>query len=352
MLGLVRTRRIATVLGLTLGVVTATPACGDDPAPSVLQDIDRKPPEGTDVAFDRNDVISTAAFTDIESSELTVQKIQELLAKTPYNRPSFLETYQSNGVRASDAILSAARLYRINPLVFLVFAQITQGLVGERVYPFPPERIEYVFQCGCFQAQVCRPDRAGFDRQLDCLGRQLRQSLDEIKSPERKTTSGWGPEVPSTTLDGEKVTPANDATAALYARLPRIDEGGSGGTYVFWTVFRLYATKLGYSGPASSADGRWIGEPCAVASQCGLENAICATNFPGGICTVECTGECPEERSKPQAFCAKFRDKGFCFPFCNPSAKACRDGYDCSRVKLFGAPESDAGQFLCIPSPG
>jgi hypothetical protein len=343
-------KRGPAALLLLVSATVFVPACEDDTTPTFLQDIDLDPPKGN-AKFNRNEILSTAEFTDIEADVLSAQSVQKFLARTPYNRPSFLETYQSNGIRAADAIVSAARLYRINPLVFLVFAQITQGLLGERNYPFPPERIEYVFQCGCFQADNCRPDRAGFDRQLDCLGHQLRTSLDAIKGADRKTLSGWGPDTTSTTLDGFKVTPANDGTAALYDRLPRINEEEPGGTYVFWTVWNLYASKLQYNGPVGGVDGRWIGEPCAVASQCGIENALCATNFPDGVCTVECTGECPSAQNRPLAFCAKFSEKGFCFPQCNPQSPAsCREGYTCVRVKLFGAADTDAGQFLCKPA--
>ena len=339
-------RAALTPLLVIAALAALAPACADDPAPALLQSADLKKPEGN-AKFDRNVVIDAASFTDIET--VKPEEVQKFLGKTPYERPSFLETYQSNGVRAVDAIMRASRVHRINPLVFLVFAQITQGLLGERNYPFPPERVEYVFNCGCFQAKKCRPDLAGFDRQVDCLGKAFRTSLDEVAGTKERTTSGWGPNVTSLTLDGLKVTPENNATAALYDRLPRVNEGEGGGTYVFWNVLNLYAPKLTYGGAAGSVDGRWIGEPCATDGQCGVENGICATNYPDGLCTVECNGSCPTAPSRPETFCAKFRDGGFCFPRCNPNASgACRDGYECVRVTGFG---TESSEHVCSPKP-
>lgn len=331
-------------LALTLSAVVVAPACSDEEKKTSLQPQDFAKPEGEVGAFNRNIIVDPAAFLDADT--LDTPAIQRFLGKTPYARPSFLETYQSNGIRAADAIVSAARQYRINPLAFLVFAEVTQGLVGERNYPFPPERVEYVFNCGCLQKGNCLPHLAGFDRQVDCLGRQLRNAIDQIKL-NAETTTGWGPNKTSVTLDGLKVTPDNDATAALYDRTPRVNENEAGGTWVYWNVWNLYAFKLQYTGPVGNTDGRWIGEACVADGACGgAEGAICASNYPDGLCTVPCKGQCPSQPSKPETFCAKFRDNGFCFPVCNPSAPVCRQGYKCARVVGVSKGES---KFVCSP---
>lgn len=218
-------------------------ACGDDDPPMVVKPLDLELAE-EGVAFDPTFLLDSDAFTDFEAFD--AMAIQRFLARTPYDtHRSFLETYQSNGVRASDAMVTAARRYRINPLVFLVFAQTTQGLVGERSYPFPPERIEYVFGCGCVRANDCDPKLAGFDRQVDCLGHALRTALDEIED-EGMTSGGWGPDLTSLTLDGVRITPFNDVTAALYQRTPRVNNRRPGGTWIFWNVWNLYAREMGY----------------------------------------------------------------------------------------------------------
>lgn len=242
---------------LLAGAVVVS-ACKKEPPRTVLQPLDFEQPESDGSTFDPDSIVSeSVAFTDSEA--LDAKAIQSFLAKTPYGRSSFLGTYQSNGVRAAGALVSVARQHRINPIVFLVFAEAMQGLVGERDYPFPPERVEYVFRCGCLDSKNCIPDLAGFDRQIDCLGRALRASLDEIKA-NRTTMSGWGPDVASVTLDSRKVTPDSDATAALYEFLPIVAEGKEGGTWMLWNLWNLYTDALGYVAPASGADGSWISD--------------------------------------------------------------------------------------------
>jgi hypothetical protein len=341
-------RNLGRILTVILGAVLAAPACSEEPRGTVLQDLDFEKPKGLEAPFEKNKIIDKASFTDIDS--IDANAIQKFLGKTAYDRASFLETYQSNGVRASDAIARAARQYRINPIVLLVYAQTVQGLIGERNYPFPPERIEYVFRCGCLQSGNCLPDLAGFDRQVDCLARSLRVALDEIAAGGR-TVSGWGPEKTSTTLDGQKVTPENDATAAIYNQTPYVNEGKDGGSWVFWNVYNLYIPLLDYSGPIGpGAGGRWIGEACVSDASCsGLEGATCATNYPGGHCTVKCNGECPTQPDRPEAFCAAFPDSGYCFAVCNPGAPACRQGYKCLNVARYKGSGNKDSKHVCYP---
>lgn len=302
-------------------------ACIEDEPRSILQPADTAP--SGKVAFSPSAIVDDAAFTDIET--LDVDAVQRFLQKTPYDYSSFLDTYQSNGVRAADAIVAAARQYRINPLVFLVFSQISEGLIGENLYPFPVERAEYVFRCGCSHQALCRPEFAGFNRQVDCLGRALRSALDELEA-NKVTASGWGPQKATLTLEGVAVTPESNATAALYERIPRIGEGRPDGVWLFWNVWQLYAPALDYAGPVGTIAGRWIGEACASSEACGVPGGICATNYPSGICTAPCNGGCPEQPGKPSSFCAKFPGGGFCLPVCNPQASGCRKNYSCLEV--------------------
>lgn len=335
-------RRSALLTALVTSTVLVG-ACGSDAPPTVLQAIDTQPSASSSTPFNRNLIADSASFADIETLE--VAEVQAFLNKTPYDRASFLETYQSNGMRASDAIATAARKYRINPLVFLVLAQAFEGLLGEQTYPFPPDRVEYVFRCGCLEATTCLPQLAGFDRQVDCLGRALRQAIDDIKLNEF-TRTGWGPNKTSLTLDNLEVTPDNEATAALYDRMPRVNEGGPGGTWLFWNLWSLYARRISYEGPIGTIDGRWIGDPCATDATCGVQGAICATDYPDGLCTVSCTSDCPTAPSKAETFCVKYQSGGFCLPKCNPSSPQCRTGYKCL---LLGGMVSDDAQYVCTP---
>ena len=341
---------------LVVGALLAfASACAKKQESGFFQEEDFRPPKGSEdrgaepVAFDRNNIIETAALVDSLALDATL--VQKFMHRTPYDRPTFLETYQSNGVRASDAIARAARTYRINPLAFLVAAQGTQGLVGEVNYPFPPERVEYVFRCGCLQGADCLPELAGFDRQVDCLGRQLRVALDAISTTEQ-TAGGWGKDKTSITLDNLKVTPANEATAVIYDRSPRVAEGSAGGTWFFWNLFRVYAAGASYAGPVGgAAGGGWIGDACAASPTCsGIgEGALCATGeYPGGLCTIKCTGDCPAGVDKPPSFCADFKSNGgYCLEVCNLSAPSCREGYRCVTTKKFGSLAASDSKPVC-----
>jgi hypothetical protein len=321
-------------------------ACAKTEDRGVLQEADFKVPAGVEAAFDKNTIVDSAAFSDVDGLDGAL--VQKFLHKTPYDRASFLETYQSNGVRASDAIARAARTYRINPLVFLVEAQATEGLIGEADYPFPPERVEYVFRCGCLEATNCLPGLAGFDRQVDCLGRRLRVALDAIAQNDA-TAAGWGKDKTSTTLDSLKVTPTSEATAAVYDYVPRVAEGAAGGSWLFWNLWNVYAAGIEYGGPVGGPGaGGWIGDPCGSAAGCGFERATCATNYPAGLCTVACMGDCPTQPGKGESFCVDFKQSGgFCLSVCNPGASACRPGYACTRLKRFGAVDNADSKYVC-----
>lgn len=329
---------------LVLLAIAAVAACAQSvPERTFLQADDLVVEDG--MTFDANEILDTGSFTDAEG--IDILQIQKFLEHTPYGRASFLATYQSNGVRADAALVRAATKYGINPLVFLVHAQVSEGLVGEQFYPSPPSRVEYVFHCGCFAPGNCDPALAGFDVQVDCLGRTLRKSLDQIAA-NGQTDGGWGPHVASTTSDGKKVTPADEATAALYQYAPKVGTG-SDGNWLFWNIWQKYSIAMDYSGPVGNPGGAssWVGDACRNDMQCAYADAICATNYPGGLCTAQCTDACPSSPELPTTFCADFQQAGYCLAVCDPTGPSpCRDGYVCRTVKKFGSPTESAS--VCV----
>ncbi len=293
--------------------------------------------------FSRDAIVDTPSLTDPLGIDATA--IQRLFGRTPYNRPSFLGTYQSNGLRASDAIVKSAIAHKLNPLLFLVRAEMEQGLLGEQFYPSPPSRVEYAFGCGCNGIDKCDAAFAGFDVQVECVARALRKNLDDIAA-NGVTEGGWGPGVTSTTIDGVKITPRDEATAALYQYTPKVGLGKSG-NWLFWNIWQLYAIALQYAGPIGPTGGAFVGDPCRADPNCGFPGGICATNFPGGLCTASCTGDCTMLGGGPDAFCASFQQAGYCLPVCNPTVMAsCRDGYSCKKVLKFGS--TTESQNVCV----
>src|ERR1700722_20266479 len=155
---------------LPLWVAILIAACAKHAAPPVLQPEDLS--NQNDSTFDPTEIVDPGSFSD--DVDLGADQVEMFLQLTPYNNISFLSTYQSNGVLAVNAIMQASTTYRINPLVFLVRAEMDQGLVAATTYPLPASRVEYVFGCGCEAPGSCDPMQAGFDRQVDCLGAALR----------------------------------------------------------------------------------------------------------------------------------------------------------------------------------
>ncbi|WP_394842494.1 hypothetical protein LZC95_36170 [Pendulispora brunnea] len=303
-----------------------------------------------DAKFDANSIMEPAVLEDTQAFDAAA--IQRFFERTPYRRPSFLATYQSNGVRASDAIYRAAVANRINPFVMIVRAQALQGLVGTQFYPFPASRVEYAFRCGCSSDTTCDPAQAGFDRQANCLARKLRQNLDAIASG-GETAGGWAPGRASTTLDNQKVTPKDASTAALYQENPAVS-AGKGDIWLFWNIWQNYAAFLQYIGPTGGGgQGAWIGEACKGDSNCIAPGATCATSFPnGGMCIASCTDGCPSEVGRPESFCADFGEQGgYCLPKCNPSVPgSCRKDYECRAIYQYGS--KTVSENVCVRGKG
>jgi hypothetical protein len=332
------------ILLTLLPLLVASGCTNASSAPSVLQSSDLVASSG---GFNANEIVDLASFTD--STGVAETALQTFLESTPYGYASFLNTYSSNGVRADDAIMQAAARYGLNPLVFLVAAEEAQGLVGVGSYPATPARVEYVFNCGCAEAQTsCDPLKAGFDVQVSCLGNALRESLTALAASGH-TDGGWAVGTTTRTLDGVNVKPADTSTAAVYQYIPTVASGKAGGTWLFWNLWKKYAAALKYAGASGAVTPTAsIGDACTVTGNCGYAGGVCATNYPGGLCTAACTSTCPTDTSGTAAFCADFQDQGgYCLPICNPSASACRTGYTCQRVAQFGS--ATTGQYVCSP---
>ena len=320
----------ALVVALASG---ATGCAKASPEVTVLQSADLTT-DSEGPKFDPNEIVDVASFTDTFGLDAT--QVQNFLRHTPYKRPSFLETYQSNGIRAVDAIVKAAQKYRINPLVFLVRLEMAEGLLGEQFYPFPPSRVEYVFDCGCSGPTTCAPALAGLDKQLDCLGRSFRTSLNEITA-NQQTSGGWGPGKQQISVDGKKVTPTDASTAALYQYTPVVGTGKTG-NWLFWNIWQKYATAVDYQAPVGGGgtSSSWIGDACTADPLCDFAGGVCMLDprTPGGMCSADCTNaDCPNDPDRPATFCANFASgtsaQGMCLLVCNPNAPACRAGYTC-----------------------
>ena len=322
-------------------------ACSSDPAWTW-------PPDDfadqADVPFDPNTIIdSTASLTDPYSLP-DVDSVQAFLAQTPYGGASFLASYASNGVSAATAIVDASNDYQLNPLLFLVRAEMDDALISQTTYPSPASRVEYAFGCGCDEPPTpqnptprCDPTLAGFDKQVDCLARTMRGYLDDVCGAVQATPGGWSTSATTTTLDGVAVTPQNEGTAALYQYTPLVLLNQQGGNWFFWNVYQFFANAVAYPGAFGDA---WIGDPCCGDASCsGYDNGTCAVNVPDGMCTAACsaTVACPSTEGR-NSVCASLSGQGFCLFDC--SADSCRTGYVCQTVAIIGGGTG----LACLPA--
>jgi hypothetical protein len=297
--------------------------------------------------FDPNTIIDqTASLTDNQALPQSV--VQTFLMQTPYGGSSFLATYASNGVSASTAIQNAATTYQLNPLLFLVRAEIDQALISQASYPAPASRVEFAFGCGCDvtpsplnPSPKCDPALAGFDKQVDCLARTMRGYLDAVCGTAQVTAGGWAMGVQKTSLDGVSITPYNEGTAALYQYAPLVLVNQQGGNWLFWNVYQLFASALSY--PGAYIDG-FVGDSCCGNDACiAYPNGVCVVNYPSGMCSQQCsaTNTCPTANGRTSACVDLGAPTGpYCFFDCTDNP--CRPGYVCVTVNVLGGGTTSA----------
>ena len=337
-------------------------ACAKAEPQSHLAAQDLEQPE--DAEFDSGKIISIDELTDstvtgeLLRALITYRATEKTNRKNPYGRDSFLATYFSNGLSAIDALLNASEQYRVNPLVLLVRAEMEQGLVGLDFYPIDsPQRVEYVFRCGCSGPDTCDPAFAGFDRQVECLARQYRIILTDMETNGGVTAGGWSKGREGRTGDGQNVTPLDEGTAAAYQFDPRVGTLKEGGNRLFWNIWKLYARSSAYQGPSGQGQsGAWIGDPCTRTEACkAIPGGVCINNYPGGMCSARCTsvGDCPAREGRESA-CIDTGQGAYCFTKCNSNvSNSCRGGSAewacCSAPPYPPVPQQDVRIAVCVP---
>ncbi len=187
-----------------------------------------------------------AANQDFEDGTFLVgDAVQAFFEKTPYGPPSFLASYTEKGRRASDLVAAAASRHRVSALWLLARLERDGVLVAARRYPTEAKDVEYVFGYGCSGRLLCDPTFGGLGVQVDALAGELRRTLDDLRRA-GVTANGFAVGSSRRTLDAVLVTPATEATAALYGVEP-LAGGAGGGQELTWRIFRHYAAFVGYS---------------------------------------------------------------------------------------------------------
>lgn len=220
-----RVRALACVLSMVLA------ACAADE-----ETIGSEEASSTAKEFDRELVLSDEALTD--AGALSIAEVQAFLEETPHGNRSVLAGVVSHGRSAAQAYVEAGDKFGINPLVLMTRSQLEQGLLSKKTAS--KNQLDWAMGCGCPDNRDCIEAFRGFDVQIECAAERLRSYLDEM-GESGKTIAGWGVGVSKRTLDGYRITPRNEATAAIY-------------TYTPWTssaknhasIWRKYAMAAGY----------------------------------------------------------------------------------------------------------
>lgn len=196
---------------------------------------------GTPSRFDRHTVTSDGFF--LASSAVDADRVQSFLERTPYDgSASWLADETVDGVRASEAIVAAARAVSMNPIMLLARMQIEQGLVSKTERP-SQSTIDWAFGCGCPDGRACYEQYRGLDRQLACAAETMRRWYDASVDG----TGAWRLGASRRSSDGFTIRPTTHSTASFYAYTPWVLEG-RGGNWLVWNVTRRYARHLADAG--------------------------------------------------------------------------------------------------------
>jgi len=224
--------------------------------------------------FDPNNIISDLEILDYTS--MSQADIQEFLE----DKGGYLANYScpdSNGItrKAAEIIYNAAvknydcdnavlsdnpteeekklkcRKITISPKFLLVLLQKEQSLIEEAS---PSERnLNWATGYGCPDSGGCNARWQGFGKQVNSAALQFRDYLD---NPQFYTYKAGGTYVftnPYGTISKEPmtVTPANQATAALYNYTPHVYNGN----FNFYKIWQRYFTKIYPDGSLLQVDG-------------------------------------------------------------------------------------------------
>ncbi len=119
------------------------------------------------------------------------------------------------GKSAATLIVERSQAYGINPIYMLARIETESGLVRSAT----SKNLAKATGCACPDSGGCSTSWSGFGNQVECSAAKFRGYLDDLEAG-GTTVSGWKTGVAKNTLDGCRVVPANNATAALYTYTP------------------------------------------------------------------------------------------------------------------------------------
>ncbi|MFA5070179.1 MAG: hypothetical protein WC528_02755 [Patescibacteria group bacterium] len=190
------------------------------------------------LSFDKNNIISDSDLTD--GSAMSLNRIQDFLNRQTGTLKQYRSSVDGVAKNASQIIYDFSVSYDINPKFILATLQKEQSLVTDST----PSTDQYDWAMGYGVCDSCsKSDPAlqvyrGFSNQLSYAVQRLRGDY-YLGGLEKygHTISGWGPGI-TKMVDGQSVTPVNNATAVLYTYTPHIS-----GNLSFWNIWTRWFVK-------------------------------------------------------------------------------------------------------------
>ena len=191
--------------------------------------------------FNPNNIISDTELEEYTS--LSQDSIQRFLESKHSFLAKFTEVIDGVRKQASQIIFEESQIYKINPKVILAMLQKEQSLITDK----SPSQNQLDWATGFAVCDSCSKSDLtpfkGFYNQVSDFAEKVRVNyLRDLKSL-GKTLTGWGPYRTKTTLDGYKVTPANNATAVLYTYNPYHGGDKIGANFNFWKIWQRYFVR-------------------------------------------------------------------------------------------------------------
>ncbi len=239
----------------------------------------------------------------------------------------FLADEMIGDFKASEVLYEAARTHEINPVLLLARLQVEKSLISKTVWP-GDRTMDYALGCGAFDDRTWLTGVKGLEKQLDCAAEILSMNYKNADA----LVSQWQPGVTKTSEDGHSITPANNATAALYAYTPWVyGDNHKGGNWLAWSVTTKYIKHLEEQEKLSYEAPGWIGSSCVTEDPeaCDFryrqDEAWClSVAGTEGICTMACRGIC-QDHAGVETFCVDINGAGVCVPKLNLTNNFCKD---------------------------
>lgn len=208
---------------------------------------------------------------------------------------------------AATIIASLSEKESISPVYMLARIETESALISSGNLNY----IDSATGCACPDSGTCNPSDGGFYNQIKCAATLMRGYLNDLART-GETVSGWRVGVRKDTLDPCAITPANQATAALYTYTPWVGAYSTsgcgadvGGTSLLAVNYNQYALYFG--GPTCTLAGHdYVENTCTESWQCSDGKWVNRLNDPAACDRdVEPNGACVKDDGQvvPQNTC-------------------------------------------------